>query len=142
MTTESRIDRARRLRPLVSERVQQYESERKAAEEIGVSHTALNKFLKGETPYQPTLAKYEAWLASGDAAVAQALGANRYSPADQIVDDVCRLAGMEPDEYVLEAYRRALRRRLPRRYFAELDQWRDDYLELPGDDDDRQQPQS
>lgn len=58
----ARQERAETLRPRVQERVRSVGSERKAAGEIGVSNSALAKFIAGEVPYDATLDKYEAWL--------------------------------------------------------------------------------
>lgn len=60
MNRQGRADQVRRR---VRDAIRAYPSERAAAQEIPISNTALNKFLKrGEVPYDRTLDLYEAWL--------------------------------------------------------------------------------
>jgi hypothetical protein len=62
----TREERARRMRPLVKEAVDRT-SFRAVAEEIGLSHNAVYRFVEqGETPYERTLRKYEEWAAQTD----------------------------------------------------------------------------
>ena len=109
---------------------------RRAAADVGVNHNALGKFLKGETPYDGTLDTYEGWIRrrrKERRAVAEAAG-ETYSLANQIIFEVTGLTESDKDEQVLEAYRRAFKRGRERAVLAEIDGWRNTYLQLPLDE--------